>query len=399
MPFSQNDSTASVFTVFLRLGLRSFGGPIAHIGYLYDEFVARRRWLTDEQFTQSLAICQMLPGPASSQLGFLIGLLRAGWGGALAAFVGFTGPSAILLILLARYAPVLDDGLGIPVIHGLKLAAVAVVAHGVLRMGQKLTPDVTRLIIALGSMITLLLAGSASLQVLVIAIGALAGMVWCRDTPSALSSWSVPAIGARSAVVAALIFCVGLLAALFWPASTPTLSSVAAAFYRAGALVFGGGHVVLPLLEQSLVETGWMSVDTFLLGYGAAQAIPGPLFSLAGYLGAALSLGVPAPLVALVAILAVFAPGFLLLVAAVPVWSRVRALPRAGAVLAGVNAAVVGVLAAALYNPVLTSAVFGAPDLLIVIAAFSLLTFTQRSSLWAVVCCVVGAILVRALGA
>jgi len=399
MSDTEHDSPATVFLAFLALGLRSFGGPIAHIGYLHDEFVTRRRWLSDEQFAQSLAVCQVLPGPASSQLGFTIGLLRGGWGGAIAAFAGFTAPSALLLILLARYASLLDTGIGVPVIHGLKLTAVAVVAHGVLRMARQMTPDVTRIGIAFVALITLLLAASAWLQVLVIAGGAVLGVLLCRAPAFNGPMLTVPAVGVRTAVVAALLFSAGLLAALAWPASALSLGSTAAAFYRAGALVFGGGHVVLPLLEQSLVQTGWMSADTFLLGYGAAQAIPGPLFSLAGYLGAALTLSLPSTLVALVAILAVFAPGFLLLVAVLPVWSRVRTLPRAGALLAGVNAAVVGVLAAALYDPVFTSAVFGVPDLLIVAAAFSLLTFTKQSTLWAVACCVAGAVLVHALGA
>ncbi len=396
MPASENDSSLTVFVAFLRLGVRSFGGPIAHIGYLHEEFVTRRRWLSDEQFAQSLSVCQMLPGPASSQLGFTIGLLRAGWGGALAAFAGFTAPSALLLILLARFAPLLDTGVGVTVVHGLKLTAVAVVAHGVLRMARQLTPDVTRLGIAVAAMIALLVAASASLQLVVIAAGALAGLLLCRTPTPASSVFVVPDISFRAAALAAFAFGAGLLTALLWPGGSPSLGGTAAAFYRAGALVFGGGHVVLPLLEQSLVATGWMSADTFLLGYGAAQAIPGPLFSLAGYLGAALNMTAPSLLVAGVAILAVFAPGFLLLVAVLPVWSRVRTLPRAGALLAGLNAAVVGVLAAALYDPVFTSAVFGLPDLLIVAVAFSLLTFTRRSTLWAVACCVAGALLVQA---
>lgn len=396
MPASENDSSLTVFVAFLRLGVRSFGGPIAHIGYLHEEFVTRRRWLSDEQFAQSLSVCQMLPGPASSQLGFTIGLLRAGWGGALAAFAGFTAPSALLLILLARFAPLLATGVGVPVVHGLKLTAVAVVAHGVLRMARQLTPDVTRLGIAVAAMIALLVAASASLQLVVIAAGALAGLLLCRTPTPASSVFVVPDISFRAAALAAFAFGAGLLTALLWPGGSPSLGGTAAAFYRAGALVFGGGHVVLPLLEQSLVATGWMSADTFLLGYGAAQAIPGPLFSLAGYLGAALNMTAPSLLVAGVAILAVFAPGFLLLVAVLPVWSRVRTLPRAGALLAGLNAAVVGVLAAALYDPVFTSAVFGLPDLLIVAVAFSLLTFTRRSTLWAVACCVAGALLVQA---
>ncbi len=399
MPGPAQDSLVTVFVTFLKLGLLSFGGPIAHIGYLHDEFVTRRRWLTDEQFAQSLAVCQILPGPASSQLGFTIGFLRAGWGGALAAFAGFTAPSAILLILLAGFAHRLQSGPGVAIVHGLKLTAVAVVGHGVLRMARQMTPDVTRIGIALGAMLTLLLVGSASVQLLVIGGGALLGVLLCREPLSASPMLRVPAISSRAATAAAILFGTGLLRALVWSETTPTVTGAAAAFYRAGALVFGGGHVVLPLLEQSLVDTGWMSADTFLLGYGAAQAIPGPLFSLAGYLGAALNTSAPSALVALVAIVAVFAPGFLLLVAVLPMWVRIQAIPRAGALLAGVNATVVGVLAAALYDPVFTSAVFGVSDLLIVIAAFSLHTFTRQSTLWAVACCAAGALLTRALGA
>lgn len=399
MPAPAPESRVTVFVAFLTLGLRAFGGPIAHLGYLHDEFVTRRQWLTDEQFAQALAISQMLPGPASSQLGFTIGLVRAGWGGALAAFLGFTAPSALLLLVLAHYAPRLNTAMGLAVIHGLKLTAVAVVAHAVVRMVRTMTPDAARVGIALAAMIALLLAGSAAMQLLVIIGGAVLGLLVCDEPPAVAPGSTLPVIGVRTATLALLLFAGGLLLALSWSSAAPTIQGVAAAFYRAGALVFGGGHVVLPLLEQSLVETGWMSADSFLLGYGAAQAIPGPLFSLAGYLGASLELALPPSIVALVAILAIFGPGFLLLVAVLPVWSRVRALPRAGALIAGVNAAVVGVLAAALYDPVFTSAVFGLSDVLVVIAAFGLLTLTRRSTLWAVACCIAGAVLTRALGA
>ncbi len=383
------ESARSVFVAFLRLGLTSFGGPIAHLGYMHEAFVVRRRWLTDAQFAQLLAVCQLLPGPASSQLGFAIGWMRAGWQGALAAFVAFTTPSAVALLLLARYAAALDRGVGTAVLHGLKISAVVIVAHAVWRMVRTMTPDVQRVIIAILAAAIVLQLGTAWGQLFVIAIGAIAGWLVCADANGSDMSAPTLAISPRTSRTAAVLFVVGLSLALFWSTSAPSVPGIAAAFYRAGALVFGGGHVVLPLLEQSLVNTGWMSAESFMLGYGAAQAVPGPLFSVAAYMGAAS--GAHLVLASLVALLAIFTPGFLLLIAVLPAWSQLRAFPRATRVIAGINAAVVGILTAALYDPVLTSAVHNINDA--ILALLGLLVLARTSPIWAVISSVAGAVL------
>jgi chromate transporter len=404
MSESTRGRATDVFTAFLRLGFTSFGGPVAHLEYLRREFVERRGWLDAPRFTQLLAICQVLPGPASSQLGFGIGLLRGGWAGAIAAFAGFTLPSALLLLVFAWLGSALSATVGGAIVHGLKLVAVAVVAHGVLRMATTLTPDVARRVIALVTLEAMLLLAAAWAQLLVIAAGAALGWRWCRAaTLGGSASLDVP-YGTRASVRALVAFFLLLGAALLWPVvgAEPTLAGVAAAFARAGALVFGGGHVVLPLLEESLVATGWMSADTFLAGYGAAQAVPGPLFSVAAYLGAQLPgaslLGAPS-LGAGVALLALFAPGFLLLVAVLPAWSRLRALPHAGAVMAGINASVVGLLAAALVDPIFTSAVRSPMDLAVALAGFAFLVAApRRSPLWVVAWCVAASWLLTTFG-
>jgi chromate transporter len=386
-------SAREVFGAFLRLGVSSFGGPIAHLGYMRAEFVERRRWLDDERFAQLVAIAQFLPGPASTQLGFAIGLLRAGWAGAVSAFLAFTLPSALLLVALAGAGGLLLTGTGTHVTHGLKLVAVAVVAHGVTRMARQMAPDGPRALIAAAACGLILLVGTASAQLLVLVLGALAGVLWCRGAvDGAAPALSLP-YGGRVAFAAAALFIVGLAAAVAWDNPTPTPAGVAAAFYRAGALVFGGGHVVLPLLEASVVGPGWMGPDTFLTGYGAAQAVPGPMFSLAAFLGAEIPLGLPPVVGAGIALLAIFLPGCLVLVAVLPAWARLRAAPRAGSIIAGVNASVVGLLGAALYDPVWTSAVRGAPDVAIAAVAFALLATFERATLWVVAWCVAAALL------
>jgi chromate transporter len=383
------ESSRSVFVAFLRLGVTSFGGPIAHLGYMHEAFVVRRRWLTDSQFAQLLAVSQLLPGPASSQLGFAIGWLRAGWQGALAAFVAFTAPSALALLLLARYAAALDRGIGAAVVHGLKLSAVVIVAHGLLRMIRTMTPDLARALIAVLAALIVMQLDTAWGQLGAIAFGALAGWFVCPDQSNVDTTTQSLVISARTSRGAAVLFVTGLALALLWSPSTPTLPAIASAFYRAGALVFGGGHVVLPLLEQSLVDTSWMSAESFMLGYGAAQAVPGPLFSVAAYMGAVS--GAHLVWSALAAIVAIFAPGFLLLIAVLPVWTQLRALPRATRVIAGINAAVVGLLAAALYDPVWTSAVHTAPDIVLLLLGWFVLSRT--SPIWAVLSTVIGAVL------
>lgn len=384
---------------FLRLGVTSFGGPVAHLEYLRREFVERRQWIDAAHYGQLLAVCQLLPGPASSQLGFGIGLLRGGWRGALAAFAGFTLPSVLLLLLFVQLAASTQAAWWPAVVHGLKLVAVAVVAHGVVRLTQSFAPDMRRAVIAVVALVAMLWLSSPLAQLLVIAGGAALGAVLCRTTAPQGAVTLPVSYGARDGVVALGAFGVLLLGALVWPVSADAVVSLAAlgaAFTRAGALVFGGGHVVLPLLDASLVEPGWMTADQFLTGYGAAQAVPGPLFSVAAYLGAVVPTAWPGLAGAVVATVALFAPGFLLLVAVLPAWSRVRTLPHASAVLAGINASVVGLLAAALYDPIVVAGVRSGFDAIIAAMGFVFLLVTRRSPLWVVAWCV-GASLLRAL--
>jgi chromate transporter len=373
-----------VFQAFLKLGLTSFGGPVAHIGYFHRELIVRRRWLSDAHFAQLVALCQALPGPASSQLGFALGLIRAGWPGALAAFVAFTLPSAILMFAFAWYLPLLDAGAGVTALHGLKLAAVAVVAQGVRSMALQLTPDVPRVLIAVAAGALVLITGASWMQLAAIAAGALLGAIFYRKLPPFTGvSFSVRHSG-RTAAILVAAFALLLVGSLVIDRSSPSLASVGAAFYRAGALVFGGGHVVLPLLQQEVVTPGWVSQDEFLAGYGAAQALPGPLFSIAAFLGGRIE-GLGAAIVALVAI---FLPGALLVAGALPLWKGIAT--RAGPVgaLAGINAAVVGLLAAALYDPLWKSAIFTPVDFVIALAAFLVLALTRTSVLLVIAGCV-----------
>ncbi|WP_321946420.1 chromate efflux transporter [Paraburkholderia sp. J10-1] len=369
-----------VLRVFLILGLTSFGGPIAHIGYFRREFVERRRWLDDETFTDLVGLCQFLPGPASSQTGFSIGLLRAGWLGGLAAWCGFTLPSAALLIAFAVVAPELGGPAGSGLIHGLKLVAVAVVAQAVWDMARRLCPDYRRAGIALVALVLLAVMTTAYAQLIVIVLGAVLGIVLCRSTPSGT------VVGTRGhtqefhvsrttglfalALFCALLFGLPALAAF----DTTHTIRVFDAFYRSGALVFGGGHVVLPLLQRETVATGWVSPTDFLAGYGAAQAVPGPLFTFAAFLGWIMSGPSTHALGATVALAGIFLPGLLLVLAALPYWLALRAHPSMAAMLAGVNAAVVGLLAMALYSPVWTSAVQTRIDFAIAAIGFLLLT-------------------------
>lgn len=381
-----------VLGAFTRLGLTSFGGPIAHIGYFHREFVGRRKWLSDDQFGQLLALCQFLPGPASSQLGFSIGLLRAGWLGAIAAFVAFTLPSALLLFALASASTWMRAPLGIALTHGLKLAAVAVVAHGLVLMAHRLCTDLIRATLAGAVVVAMYTLGGPWTQVAAIAAGGVIGLAFIRPSSSQQSVALPSRIGRSTAIAALALFALGLAVTLSWPTRAPVLQSVAAAFWAAGSLVFGGGHVVLPLLEQSVVASGWVSADTFMAGYGAAQAVPGPMFSLAAYLGAAVPTGAAPALGALVATLAVFAPGFLLVIGLLPVWTRLSANPRAAGAVAGMNAAVVGLLGGALYDPVWTSGVHSAWDAAVAAVGLMILWNSRRSPLWAVAWCVLGAV-------
>jgi chromate transporter len=377
-----------VLRASLQLGLTSFGGPIAHLGYFERAYVQRREWLTGEQFGNLVALCQILPGPTSSQVGFLIGLRRAGWLGALAAWLGFTLPSALLLVGCAILAARVQGPVAQAVVHGLKLVAVAVVAQAVWSMARKLCPDRATAAIALVAASMLLVVGGSSMQLAALAVGAAAGAVLCRGTK--LESGHLPvSIGPAAAWTALglytlLLIGLPVLAAIF-PHSLVALSEI---FYRAGALVFGGGHVVLPLLRDAMVPGGWISDDRFLTGYGLAQAVPGPLFTLAAYLGAATGF-VRAPAVgAAVAVIFIFLPGLLIAVAGVSLWSRLARRASLRGSLAGINAAVVGFLGAALYNPVWVTAVHEGADAAIAILGLALLERWKAPPIAVVVTCV-----------
>ncbi len=352
-----------MFLIFLRLGLTSFGGPVAHLGYFRDEFVTRRRWLSERSYGDLVALCQFLPGPASSQVGIALGLSRAGYGGALAAWLGFTLPSAVVLILfalgIAQHSTALPPG----ALHGLKVVAVAVVAQAVWGMVRNLCSDAARISVMLIAACVALLQTSAWGQVAVISAAALAGLLLFKPTPPAAHD-ALPVTLSRRVGAMWLSLFVLVLAGLPILAQLIPNQSLAMtdAFYRSGSLVFGGGHVVLPLLQAEVVPTGWVSNDVFLAGYGAAQAMPGPLFTFAAFLGASMSQAPSGWLGGLLCLLAIFAPSFLLVLGALPFWESLRRSPRTQAALAGVNAAVVGLLLAALYQPVWTSAIFSARD-------------------------------------
>lgn len=387
-------SSLEVFWTFLKLGLTSFGGPIAHLGYFRAEVVERRRWVTDDQFGQLFAICQFLPGPASSQLGFSLGLIHAGWGGALAAFVAFTLPSALLLIAFSAALPLFSGPIGAAAIHGLKLVACAVVADAVFGMSKKLCPDALRRTIAVLSATALLFASSASVQLAVIVLAAVIGAGLFRgvSTPDETQGFQIT-YGPRIGSVLLFIFGVLLLGLPLFATAKPEFSSIAEAFYRAGALVFGGGHVVLPLLQDAVVSTGWIESELFLAGYGASQAIPGPMFAFSAYLGAVVSPGNHAYLMAAVALVFMFLPGFLLVAGVLPFWGTISNNSTARRAIAGVNAAVVGLLGAALYNPVFISAIANPADLAIALVAFGLLVVWRVTPLIIVLWCVMASIL------
>jgi chromate transporter len=379
------DSAWRVFLIFLQLGFTSFGGPVAHIGYFREAFVRERRWLSESAYADLVAMCQFLPGPASSQVGMALGLMRAGWSGALAAWVGFTAPSAIALTLFALGVARWGESAN-GLLHGLKLVAVAVVLQAFWGMAKTLCPDRVRVSMMAVVAVCMLVIGQVWVQLLVIAAAALIG--WRLIKLPALQSDDVGArvvVGLATGAVllglfTALLVLLPLASAL---TESPALERVTA-FYRAGSLVFGGGHVVLPLLQTEVVATGWVGADEFLAGYGAAQAVPGPLFTLAAYLGA-LAGGFNHPAMgAAVAIMAIFLPAFLLVAGTLPFWLRLRGSPGARAALAGTNAAVVGLLLAAAYDPVWTSAVHSAADAAAVLLAFVALVY-WRLPPWLVV--------------
>ena len=382
-----------VFPVFLKLGLTSFGGPVAHLGFFRGEFVGKRGWLDEASYADIVALCQFLPGPASSQVGLAIGLLRAGPAGAFAAWLGFTLPSALAMILFG-YGVTAFRGVAVtPALHGLKIVAVGVVAQAVIGMARTLAPDFPRAVIALVAAVVTLAVPTTLGQVGTIIAAGLVG--WRMLAAPASQGHAHPHLSAQYSTWALALFVLllaGLPVVAF--ASDNHAIQLFDAFYRAGALVFGGGHVVLPLLQASVVPPGWVTNDDFLAGYGAAQAVPGPLFTFSAYLGTVQ--GPPPNGIAggLIALAAIFLPSFLLVFGTLPSWSRLRASAPARSALKGVNAAVVGLLLAALYNPVWTSAILSPGDFLAALVAFGLIA--ARVPPWAVV--ILGAAAGLALG-
>jgi chromate transporter len=381
------NSLTEIFLVSTKLGLTSFGGPIAHLGYFHNEYIKRRQWLDDRSYADLVALCQFLPGPASSQVGIGIGVMRAGLLGGVAAWIGFTFPSVIALVLFAFLLQGFDLG-SAGWIHGLKLVAVAIVAHAIWGMGQKLAPDRNRATIAVLSAIIALLWQTALTQVSIILAAGLAGLLMYRNLQASSERPRLSVPIKRSVAAICLFIFFGLLITL------PILRSISSvhwlaifdSFYRAGSLVFGGGHVVLPLLEREIVPIGWLSKEDFLAGYGAAQAVPGPLFTFAAYLGAVMNGWTGA----ILATIAIFLPAFLLVVGTLPFWDTLRHMPKVQGALIGVNAAVVGILIAAFYHPIWTSSIRGPVDFAMVSTLFAMLMFWKAPP-WLVV--VTGAVL------
>lgn len=383
----ETGEAAAIFLAFLRQGLTAFGGPVAHLGYLRREFVERRGWVSEGAFADLLALSQFLPGPASSQLAMAIGQRRAGWPGLLAAWLGFTLPAAVAMIALAYLAPSLNAYWGGSWRHGLMVAAAAIVLQAVVTMARTLARGPVRAGMAIGAAAGLLVAHGPMAQIFTLLAGAAFGYALLRDTPAPdapdLEPAGPPAY--RPAVLALAAFA-ALLAGLPFAAAAlddPTLGLISV-FYRAGALVFGGGHVVLPLLETEIVGRGWLDRQTFLAGYGAMQALPGPLFSFAGFVGASQQIAVSGVVGGLLAVTAIFLPSLLLVAGVLPFWDQLKRRPEARGALAGVNAVVVGLLAAALWDPVLTSAVRRPTDWALVGAAYVFLA-VARLPPWLVV--------------
>ena len=381
----ESKSAWAVFLIFLRLGLTSFGGPVAHLGYFRDEFVIRRKWLTENSYADLIALCQFLPGPASSQVGIAIGLSRAGYAGALAAWTGFTLPSAIVLMLFAIGISSYGDIVPLGVLHGLKVAAVAVVAQAVWGMGKNLCTDVARISIMALAACFVLLVPSALAQVSVIAIAAIIGLLWFQPEKVMAHDPLPITVRRRTGLVWLFLFfslLIGLpLLTALYPSQTLSMVDT---FFRAGSLVFGGGHVVLPLLQAEIVPAGWISNDTFLAGYGATQAVPGPLFTFAAFLGSSMNQAPSGWLGGMICLIAIFAPSFLLVMGALPFWESLRQNLRTRAALSGINAAVVGLLLAALYQPVWTSAIVEAKDFGLALVALIALMFWKFPA-WLVV--------------
>jgi chromate transporter len=378
-------SPLEVLLAFGKMGVTCFGGPIAHIGYFREEFVVRRRWLDERAYVDLVALCQFLPGPASSQVGFSLGLMRGGYLGGLAAWLGFTLPSAVALVLFAFGASALQGAAGTGLLHGLKLVAVAIVAQAVLGMARSLCPDRPRASIATLALVAMVLSTGSFSQIATIVLGGIAGLVFCRGQAESAPDSSPFPVSRAMGVVFLVVFFV-LLALSFAPVRQGAFA-LFSAFCRSGALVFGGGHVVLPLLRNAVVVPGWVSDSSFLAGYGAAQAVPGPLFTFAAYLGAVANIPPGGVAGAMIALVAIFVPGILALMGTLPFWHGLRARPDARAAMAGINAAVVGLLAAALYNPVWVSAVQSSTDFAVAAAGFVLLVVWRAPPLLVVLAC------------
>lgn len=373
---TKSTSALKIFLIFLRLGLTSFGGPIAHIGYFRQEFVERRKWLDEHAYADLVALCQFLPGPASSQTGIALGLSRGGFSGAIAAWLGFTLPSAIALVLFGMGLSYLGDSLGNTWLHGLKVVAVAVVAQALWGMGKTLCPDRLRATFAVCAALTATILPSSVGQITVIVFSALFGCALLRPSialPHSLIQTTTSRITGMLllSVFFLLLFVLPLVAA----GSASYLLKLFDNFYRTGSLVFGGGHVVLPLLQAQVVPPGWVSNEVFLAGYGAAQAVPGPLFTFAAYLGAVSTQTPSIWLGAGVALVAIFLPAFLLIAGTLPYWEHLRRYAVMQRAMLGINAGVVGILLAAFYNPVWTSAIKNATDFCLAAIAFLLLVF------------------------
>jgi len=377
-------SALEVFLTFLKLGLTSFGGPTAHVGYFRQEIVVRRRWVDDATYADLVALCQFLPGPASSQIGFSLGLIRARYWGALAAWTGFTLPSAVAMTAFAYGSDELSSPIGLGVLHGLKLVAVAIVAQAVSGMAATLCPDRQRASIAGVAAVIILFWNSSIVQIGVILLGGITGFWRCRaSTPTVARPLGIPV--SRHVGIAALAVFFALLTVLPVLGTQSQGIELFDAFYRSGALVFGGGHVVLPLLNKAFVTPGWVSQDSFLAGYGAAQAAPGPLFTFAAYLGA---VGKPSPhgiAGAALGILGIFLPGILILLGTLPFWDAFRRRVGAQATMRGVNAAVVGLLGATLYSLLWVNSVRSPADFALALTGFVLLTAWRAPPLLVVI--------------
>ncbi|WP_277678133.1 chromate efflux transporter [Gracilibacillus dipsosauri] len=370
----------NILWIATRLGFTSFGGPIAHLGYFHEEYVRRKKWLDEKSYADLVALCQFLPGPASSQVGIGIGMIRGGILGGIFAFIGFTLPSVIVLMLfaLALHQFSFYDA---SFIHGLKIVAVAVVAHAIMGMGTKLAPDLSRKAIALIALIIMVAWQSTLTQVAIILMAALIGLLFFKKKDTTESTFTSLVLSKKTGLFSILLFFLFLLILpIFSQLTNWQWLAMFDSFYRSGALVFGGGHVVLPLLEQEFVPTGWLTEQEFLAGYGAAQAVPGPLFTFAAYLGTVIN-GIPG---GLLATFSIFLPAFLLIIGALPFWHALRHVKAIQGALIAVNAAVVGILIAAFYQPIWTSTITSGKDFILAVILFSLLAFWKLPS-WIIV--------------